>query len=390
MKTVKIGLVFLLALLFVVPACASVTPAITATAVWTGIPLPPHTTPGIPLPPHTVKVKIVQPHNGQHLKPGKVPVAAMAALKHIPVGSAVENPTAIAEVYIDGKLVAKAPFKPIFRMPSSPTVAKTEVDIKSPGVHTITVKAFDRNHRFLGQDSVRVVVKTAPPRPIVDVKILHPHDGQHLKPGKVPVATMAVPKIMPIRDKSMPPYWNWNPAKIAEVYLDGKLVAKTTFKQVWFRAIARALITIDKPGRHTITVKAFDRNHRFLGQDSVRVVVERIADKPPVVKILHPRDGQCLPDARTQFIKVFAKDDGRVTKVEFFVDGKSIGPANWHYGNCYEKLTHISPGRHTITAVAYDNAGHGAEDSVTVCVMPPVYVMPPQPLPPHQPITNIY
>jgi hypothetical protein len=92
------------------------------------------------------------------------------------------------------------------------------------------------------------------------------------------------------------------------------------------------------------------------------------SDSPPSVSITNPTDGATVSDTVT--VTAAASDDNGVTKVEFFVDGGSIGvdtddsdgwSANWHTINYVE-------GSHTVSATATDTASQTASDSISATV----------------------
>lgn len=80
-------------------------------------------------------------------------------------------------------------------------------------------------------------------------------------------------------------------------------------------------------------------------------------DVPPEIKITSLKDSMKINEGSNVIIVTNTNDpDGRVVKVEFFVDGKSIGyntlsPFDWVWFNA-------SKGKHVIKAVAYDNNGN--------------------------------
>jgi chitinase len=79
-------------------------------------------------------------------------------------------------------------------------------------------------------------------------------------------------------------------------------------------------------------------------------------NNPPVIKIIKPADRNDFKEGSNVRIITSAGDiDGTVAKVEFFVDGNSIGyntiaPFDWVWFN-------VGSGEHQITATAFDNNG---------------------------------
>ncbi len=91
-------------------------------------------------------------------------------------------------------------------------------------------------------------------------------------------------------------------------------------------------------------------------------------DNPPSVNITNPGDGATVSGTVT--VTADASDDNGVTKVEFFVDGNSLGvdsnggdgwSASWD-------TTTASNGAHTVSATATDTIGQTGTDSVGVTV----------------------
>jgi hypothetical protein len=117
-------------------------------------------------------------------------------------------------------------------------------------------------------------------------------------------------------------------------------------------------------GRHGLSVRATDGS----GATDMSATVFVTVDQKPTVDITSPRAGAVLKEQLA--ISVTADDDSGVNRIEFFVDGASIGtdtsPAggwriNWN-------TRRVNNGRRTIRAVATDTIGQTTTDTVQVTV----------------------
>jgi len=87
---------------------------------------------------------------------------------------------------------------------------------------------------------------------------------------------------------------------------------------------------------------------------------------PPTVKIVNPKDGAFVSGVET--IEVEAEDDREMDRVELYVDGGLLATLTSEPYQHEWDVTGLIPGNYEITAVAYDNAGHSAQDTVVVFV----------------------
>jgi len=119
-------------------------------------------------------------------------------------------------------------------------------------------------------------------------------------------------------------------------------------------------------GVHILNATAKDTSGKT-AMDSVTVEVRR--DNPPSVHIIQPNEGEVFyvssSSHYTVTVKATASDDRGVKKVEFYVDcimaGEDSHPP-------YQMDVDLSPGKHTIEAVAVDIEDQTARDSVNVTV----------------------
>ena len=104
-----------------------------------------------------------------------------------------------------------------------------------------------------------------------------------------------------------------------------------------------------------LTVIATDDTGHDTTSAPVHVTVS--SSQPPTVSITAPADGSAVTGTVT--IKATAADDGQVARVRFLLDGVSLGSrvAGQAFQWKWDTST-ASPGPHTLTAVATDDAGN--------------------------------
>lgn len=91
----------------------------------------------------------------------------------------------------------------------------------------------------------------------------------------------------------------------------------------------------------------------------------RPADAAPQVRLTSLSDGASF--AKRLPLRASASDDRGIAKVEFRVDGRTVGSDNSApYAMTWSASKMTAYGRHTVTAVAYDTAGKTASTSVRV------------------------
>jgi plastocyanin len=105
--------------------------------------------------------------------------------------------------------------------------------------------------------------------------------------------------------------------------------------------------------------------HWTLGMaGSVRVIA---ANAPPVVSIIDPPNGADFsPPANISFQVAASDPDGSIARVEFFLNGASLGSAAAPpYATT---VSDLGPGSYTLSATAIDNAGASASASASITV----------------------
>lgn len=125
-------------------------------------------------------------------------------------------------------------------------------------------------------------------------------------------------------------------------------------------------------------VKAKDAAGNISAQSNIATITTSSPDTPPSVSITNPIDGTKLISATT--ITSSVTDDKGVTKVEYFVDGASVGAvllAPYSFNLDISKYTN---GNHTIYARATDTIGQtGDSATITVNIQNPDTVAPTAP-----------
>ena len=119
-------------------------------------------------------------------------------------------------------------------------------------------------------------------------------------------------------------------------------------------------------GLHALEAVAFDTAGATGSSGSVIVVVANAAPPadvtPPSVIITSPADGSSV--SKTAKIGVSAADDQMVDRIEVAVDGAPVGTVSCGGASCVGTVRwntrRVSTGLHTVTAIAWDQAGHSS------------------------------
>ncbi len=134
-------------------------------------------------------------------------------------------------------------------------------------------------------------------------------------------------------------------------------------------------ITVSSPT--TIQYRAFDRAGNT---EAVRSFKLQVDTKPPVVSLTAPRPNSIVTSPITA--TAAATDNVAVAKVTFFLDGNSRVTTNVTPYQAVLTFPSFSQGMHTVTARAFDLAGHTTDQTVTFTLvlpdltvtMSPVYI----------------
>ncbi len=157
-----------------------------------------------------------------------------------------------------------------------------------------------------------------------------------------------------------------------------KTATYNTFTQRYEDTVDTSILT-DAP--HTVSARATDGFGNTTTSLSVSFTVDN--NEPPTVSITSPTSNASVTGSTT--ITATAIDDAAVSRVEFFVDGVSIGTDTSSAGgwNITWDTTTATSGRHTLSATATDvpgKTGTSAGVSVTVDQPPTVDITTPRSL----------
>jgi len=137
-----------------------------------------------------------------------------------------------------------------------------------------------------------------------------------------------------------PPAWSYVGPDRAEP-VDGGVLG------VWQAGYFQGLFTL------RLTVVDTDGNQRV---DTIPVIVD---NRPPTVSLIYPSDdAQFRLDDGSITIEADAEDNYAIDRVEFFVDGQSIGISRTSPFATTWRLAAGNAGAHVLEAVAYDTAGN--------------------------------
>jgi plastocyanin len=102
-------------------------------------------------------------------------------------------------------------------------------------------------------------------------------------------------------------------------------------------------------------------------------VIVNAANQPPTVQITNPPNGTVLAAPANVTIQATASDpDGSVTNVQFLFGGNVL--TNETSAPFATTVNNVAAGSHTLSAIASDNAGAKATNSVSISVVTPVTV----------------
>jgi hypothetical protein len=117
-------------------------------------------------------------------------------------------------------------------------------------------------------------------------------------------------------------------------------------------------------GNHTLTVKAYDAASNSTTSSPVQITVKDTQN--PTVSVVSPAAGSTQGGAIS--VQASASDNVGVSSVQFILDGNPtpIGTANTKTGSYYVvslDTTPLTPGNHSIYAVAYDGASNSSQSA---------------------------
>lgn len=134
-----------------------------------------------------------------------------------------------------------------------------------------------------------------------------------------------------------------------EFYRDGVKLGEDTsapYSFAWQNAVV---------GVHNIVAVAVD-NDKAASLSSIAPITVQTGDEPPAIAISSPANGATIPAPANVTLTATASDaEGAVSKVEFFMDGVSVGTRTQPPFS--RTLTDLPPGAYTFTAEATDSLG---------------------------------
>jgi plastocyanin len=127
-------------------------------------------------------------------------------------------------------------------------------------------------------------------------------------------------------------------------------------------------ISINLPlGQHSLSARATDDKGFGATTAPITISVNQAGNHPPTVVLTSPTNGASFNPGDTITLSADAADsDGTIARVEFLVDGGSVGTSE---AAPFSIPFTVSAGQHTITAIATDNLGASTtSESVTITV----------------------
>ena len=284
---------------------------------------------------------------------GETKLAALLLAPHLPPVVTLTAPTANANIYngvsmpisatvqpdtnnaahidsvaffVDGKRIGKATATP-YTFNYTMTV----------GAHTVSAKAYDN---FLNNGSASTsVTGIAVPAPTVSLTAPATATQYILGDTVVMTATATVANIRTLTN--------------IQFQVDGQTIA--TVSSTPYTAKFKSTL-----GGHTLTAIATD--NASTSTTSAAVSINVINNTPPTVTITSPSAGlSVMAPSPVTFTATASSTTGSIAKVEFFVNGHSVGVAS---GNPYTLNWTSVIGNAAITAVATDNRGTATTSSV--------------------------
>src|ERR1043166_5585210 len=130
------------------------------------------------------------------------------------------------------------------------------------------------------------------------------------------------------------------------------------------------------PGGHDFVVIAGDASGNFFESETVHVEV--LPNTPPLVTFASPSNGVFAAGDTIPFVAMGRDYEGSVVRVDFYVDGilshhypYFTSPYPPTYTNFFFSLSDVREGRHTITAVAVDDATFHATNTISIMATNP-------------------
>lgn len=260
-----------------------------------------------------------------------------------------DNGVTQVEFYLDGKRAFT-----LGQTGTSYTAAwNWNTDGTPDGPHSLYAAVTDTVGQKTASQSLSITVNNGTGDKPPTVAIISPTDGATVS-GTVTITASAID--------------DWNVSRF-DFLVDGSTIA------IVFPSPSKSLersadwdTTWWSDGPHTVTVRVTDSAGQTASASVSVVVANSATDSPPTVSITSPVSSSSVTGSVT--VSATADDDNGVSKVDFFVDGVSIGTDTsgsdgW---SAFWDSTKVADGTHTVLARATDTAGQTASDDVLVKV----------------------
>ncbi len=233
------------------------------------------------------------------------------------------------EFYVDSSLIGISS--------SAPYSTNWNTTTYSNNFHSLFTKAFDAAGNVGTSYSFSVTVDNTAPF----VSLTNPANGSLLS-GSVNLSASATDN---------------NSVSRVEFYVDNNNIG-TSYSSP-YSAIWNSSSVAD--GSHSIYAKAFDKVNNQASSSAISVTVD---NNPPTVSLTSPVNGSFVSGLVNVVADAF--DSVGVSKVEFYVDGNLIGVDTVApYFTSWDTTGFVHNSTHTLSAKAYDGAGHVTSSSST-------------------------
>jgi len=157
-------------------------------------------------------------------------------------------------------------------------------------------------------------------------------------------------------------------AHTTESSVGATCTASTTWDSTNINGGASFSITFTNYAAGTYNYMCRITTHCSMGMKGVIIITNVVAgNQPPMVNITSPTDGTVFASPASVAIQASASDDGSVTNVQFrvgttVITNDTVAP--------YTAATNLPAGTYTLTAIAYDDLGVTATNSINITVEP--------------------
>ncbi|MCO4762708.1 MAG: hypothetical protein KC502_14440 [Myxococcales bacterium] len=237
------------------------------------------------------------------------------------------------------------------------------------GTHTIYVVAKDVNgNQQKAHETIKVLIAEKKPPDVIQPAVTVTWPAAYHR-----AADQVIIRVEASDDSGAP---------VVTFLIDGQPV--NTVSQPPFRHIWKTKGVV---GNHTIAARAVDKAGNFGVSKVIPVTVGSVSTSTPSVWLLAPANTAVV--SGKVVLKAMAKDDTGVAKVEFVVDGVSVGAVTQPTGGVYTlpwDSTTVADGARSVVALVTDidgDTGHAVPVSIRVAnldlVPPSVWILNPAP-----------